>query len=75
MSRKQWLPEGFIKVWKVHEDDYSLELGRPTDLIYNVKEKIIYYYFNDRKGKSMCPYYGKNGKVCTIKDMQIVEVD
>lgn len=75
MSRKQWLPDGFIRVWKTHEDKYSLAIGMPTDLIYNVKEGIIYYYFNDSRGRSMCPYYGKKGKVCTIKDMQIVEVD
>jgi len=75
MSRKQWLPEGFIRVWKTSEDKYSKEFGMPTDLIYNVKEGIIYYYFNDSRGRSMCPYVGKNGKACTIKDMEIVEVD
>lgn len=74
MSRKQWLPDGFIRIWKTH-CGYSKELGQPTNLIYNVDEGIVYYYFNDRRGQSMCPYYGKNGKVCTIRDMQIVEVD
>lgn len=75
MSGKQWLPNGFIKVWELDDGSYSLELGKSTDLIYNLKEQIIYYYFNDSRGISMCPYYGKNGKPCTIKNMKIVEVN
>jgi len=73
MSKKRYLPEGFIRVWRV-EKGYSLELGEPTDLIYNLEEKIIYYYFNDRGIRSLCPYYGKTGKACTIKAFKIVEV-
>ena len=74
MAKKQWLPEGFICVHKV-KDGYSLELGNPTNMIYNVQTGIIYYYFNDKGQRSMCPYYGKNGKPCTIKKCQIVEVN
>lgn len=73
MAKKKWLPEGFVKVWK-NGYNYSTELGYPTDLIYNLETKIIYYYFNDKGKRSMCPYYGPNGKPCTIKGNKIVEV-
>ena len=73
MSKKRYLPERFICVWK-NGDKYTTEIGYPTDLIYNIDTKIIYYYFNDKGKRSMCPYYGPNGKPCTIKGSQIVEV-
>lgn len=73
MATKRWLPEGFICVWK-KGDFYSLELGNSTDLIYNLDTKIIYYYFNDKGKRSMCPYYGPNGKPCTIQHGEIMEV-
>lgn len=71
---KKWLPDGFICVHRV-QNGYSLELGNPTDMIYNVDTGIIYYYFNDKGQRSLCPYYGKHGKPCTIKNSQIVEAD
>lgn len=73
MAKGTYLPKGFICVYE-HGDLYSLEMGKPTDLIYNLKTKIIYYYFNDQGRRSMCPYYGPNGKPCTIKCSEIVEV-
>ena len=77
MSKKRWLPKGFICVWKVKKG-YSLEWGETTNLIYNTETGIIYIYFADKDGKrrSICPYYGKHGKPCTIdENMKIVEVD
>lgn len=74
MAKKKWLPKGFIKVWKISDESYSLEWGHNTNLIYNLETKIIYYYFNVKGIKSMCPYYGPNGKPCTIEGSKIVEV-
>ena len=70
MANKKKLPDECIYIWKV-ELGYSIELGESTDFVFNTVQKIVYYFING----VLCPYYGKHGKPCTIKDFKFVEIN
>lgn len=74
MKNKNWLPNGFIRLRRSSKG-YTKSYGFPTDLVYNIDTGIIYYFFSEKNNKCLCPYYGKNGKPCTLKNGNIVEVD
>ena len=70
VSNRHTLPDECIYIWKV-KSGYSKEMGESTDFVYNTVQGIVYYFING----VLCPYYGKHGKVCTIKDFKFIEVD
>lgn len=57
----------------------SVVTRRYSELFMDRETKILYYVTTttlDRSPiSSMCPYIGKHGKYCTIKDGNIVEID